>query len=298
MEERRFLRWRNSQREKTSRSAMRPSSGWLPVVCCCPRIRPCLATMARGASTPPPSCTATTTAAPGRRPPPGSSCRSAAPHGTARRADGRRPRSHGDAQPARHAAPLRVHRRRGALVRAEKHRPGVARILPGTHPHPFDGRSAHDLEQQLRPRLPLALRQAQPADRRRVERPRADLAACGDIETDPQCAFSNPGCRFTRDGKAILNYWTCEYLPNWAMQDVIDLRVAVIDTAWFYGESVGAAAPQDIEWRQLPRSRRASPARCARWRRREDRLCDLVPGRATGPRGRRGPGTWLCGFTR
>ncbi len=68
-----------------------------------------------------------------------------------------------------------------------------------------------------------------------------------DIETDPKRAFSNPGCRFTRDGRAILNYWTCEYLPNWAMQDVIDLRVAVIDTAWFYGESVGAAAPQDVE---------------------------------------------------
>jgi sialidase-1 len=69
-----------------------------------------------------------------------------------------------------------------------------------------------------------------------------------DIETDPQRAFSNPGCRFTRDGRAILNYWTCEYLPDWRMQDVIDLRVAVIDTAWFYGEPVGASAPQDIEW--------------------------------------------------
>ncbi|MFN9602193.1 MAG: exo-alpha-sialidase, partial [Planctomycetota bacterium] len=34
-----------------------------------------------------------------------------------------------------------------------------------------------------------------------------------DIETDPSRAFSNPGCRFTRDGKAIVNYWTCEYLP-------------------------------------------------------------------------------------
>jgi sialidase-1 len=56
-----------------------------------------------------------------------------------------------------------------------------------------------------------------------------------DIETDPSRAFSNPGCRFTRDGKAIVNYWTCEYLPDWRMQDVIDLRVAVIDTAWFYG---------------------------------------------------------------
>lgn len=57
-----------------------------------------------------------------------------------------------------------------------------------------------------------------------------------DIETDPRRAFSNPGCRFTRQGQAIVNYWTCEYLPNWAMQDVIDLRVAVIDKAWFYGE--------------------------------------------------------------
>lgn len=56
------------------------------------------------------------------------------------------------------------------------------------------------------------------------------------IEFDPSRAFSNPGCRFTRDGRAIINYWTCEYLPNWAMQDVIDLRVAVIDKSWFYGE--------------------------------------------------------------
>ena len=46
------------------------------------------------------------------------------------------------------------------------------------------------------------------------------------IETDPQRAFSNPGCRFTKNGQAIVNYWTCEYLPNWSMQDVIDLRVA------------------------------------------------------------------------
>lgn len=56
-----------------------------------------------------------------------------------------------------------------------------------------------------------------------------------DIEDDPNRAFSNPGCRFTSQGKAIVNYWTCEYLPDWAMQDVIDLRVAVIDTEWFYG---------------------------------------------------------------
>lgn len=55
-----------------------------------------------------------------------------------------------------------------------------------------------------------------------------------DIEDDPNRAFSNPGCRFTADGRAIVNYWTCEYLPDWAMQDVIDLRVALLDTAWFY----------------------------------------------------------------
>ena len=56
-----------------------------------------------------------------------------------------------------------------------------------------------------------------------------------DIEDDPTRAFSNPGCRFTRDGKAIINYWTCEYLPDWAMQDIIDLRVAIVDVDWFYG---------------------------------------------------------------
>jgi len=55
----------------------------------------------------------------------------------------------------------------------------------------------------------------------------------GDIETDPQRAFSNPGCRFTKQGRAIVNYWTCEYLPDWAMQDVIDLRVAVLEPEWF-----------------------------------------------------------------
>ena len=60
-----------------------------------------------------------------------------------------------------------------------------------------------------------------------------------DIETDPKRAFSNPGCRFLQDGTAILNYWTCEYLPNWAMQDVIDIRVAIIDTPWFYESTAG-----------------------------------------------------------
>ena len=57
-----------------------------------------------------------------------------------------------------------------------------------------------------------------------------------DIETDIRRAFSNPGCRFTRDGRAIVNYWTCEYLPNDHMQGVIDQRVAIIPTGWFYGK--------------------------------------------------------------
>ncbi len=62
------------------------------------------------------------------------------------------------------------------------------------------------------------------------------------IESDPRRAFSNPGCRFTRKGTAIVNYWTCEYLPDWAMQDVIDLRVAVIETAWFYGAPMATSS--------------------------------------------------------
>lgn len=57
-----------------------------------------------------------------------------------------------------------------------------------------------------------------------------------DIEADPNRAFSNPGCRFTHDGLAIVNYWTCEYLPGGHMQDVIDERIAIIETDWFYGK--------------------------------------------------------------
>jgi sialidase-1 len=55
------------------------------------------------------------------------------------------------------------------------------------------------------------------------------------IEDAPNRAFSNPGCRFVGD-TAIVNYWTCEYRPGWSMQDLIDLRVAIIDRAWFYGD--------------------------------------------------------------
>ncbi len=66
-----------------------------------------------------------------------------------------------------------------------------------------------------------------------------------DIETDPTRAFSNPGCRFTRNGQAILNYWTCEYKPDWAMQGKIDLRVAVIDKSWFYEDAPAAEGERD-----------------------------------------------------
>jgi sialidase-1 len=56
-----------------------------------------------------------------------------------------------------------------------------------------------------------------------------------DIESDPTRAFSNPGCRFLPDGRAVVNYWTCVYTESWAMCDIIDLRVAVIERDWFYG---------------------------------------------------------------
>ncbi|MBS0260328.1 MAG: exo-alpha-sialidase [Planctomycetes bacterium] len=64
------------------------------------------------------------------------------------------------------------------------------------------------------------------------------------IEDDPRRAFSNPGCRFTKNGQAILNYWTCEYLPDWSMQDIIDQRVAIIEKAWFYGPSSETQIPK------------------------------------------------------
>lgn len=55
-----------------------------------------------------------------------------------------------------------------------------------------------------------------------------------DIESNAQRAFSNPGCRFLSNGTAIINYWTCEYTSDGYMQDVIDLRVAIVNDSWFY----------------------------------------------------------------
>lgn len=57
-----------------------------------------------------------------------------------------------------------------------------------------------------------------------------------DIENDPLCAYSNPGCRFTQSGgAAVVNYWTCRYAEGGFMTDLIDERVALLDTDWFYG---------------------------------------------------------------
>jgi sialidase-1 len=55
------------------------------------------------------------------------------------------------------------------------------------------------------------------------------------IEDDPQRAFTNPGCCFTRDNRLILNYWTCPYDAQGKMLgDRIDLKLAIIDVDWFY----------------------------------------------------------------
>jgi sialidase-1 len=57
------------------------------------------------------------------------------------------------------------------------------------------------------------------------------------IETDPGYAFSNPGALVTRQGKVIVNYWASKYKFNGQMSNYpIDLKVAVIDIKWLYGE--------------------------------------------------------------
>ncbi len=57
------------------------------------------------------------------------------------------------------------------------------------------------------------------------------------IETDPACAFTNPGIAFTSTGKMIFNYWTSQYRPNGAMgDDRIHLKLAIADVAWLYDD--------------------------------------------------------------
>jgi sialidase-1 len=56
-----------------------------------------------------------------------------------------------------------------------------------------------------------------------------------DIETDPRAAFSNPGCTFTSWGTVLLNYWTCPYHSDDAMNThKIDLKLAIFPVEWLY----------------------------------------------------------------
>jgi sialidase-1 len=56
-----------------------------------------------------------------------------------------------------------------------------------------------------------------------------------DIETDPRAAFSNPGCTFTSWGTAVMNYWTCPYHPDDAMDTHrLDLKLAIFPVAWLH----------------------------------------------------------------
>lgn len=56
------------------------------------------------------------------------------------------------------------------------------------------------------------------------------------IDTDPTWAFSNPGCFFTKSGKAILVYWACRYnTQKWLMDvELVDLKAAIFDVDWLY----------------------------------------------------------------
>jgi hypothetical protein len=46
----------------------------------------------------------------------------------------------------------------------------------------------------------------------------------------------NPGACFTRNGHAIIHYWTCEYQPSGAMSNYpIHLKAAIVPIAWLYG---------------------------------------------------------------
>ncbi|MDD4772733.1 MAG: sialidase family protein [Eubacteriales bacterium] len=48
------------------------------------------------------------------------------------------------------------------------------------------------------------------------------------IETDPACAFTNPGGTWINNDRLFLTYWTCRYDKNWVMNGLIDLKLARI----------------------------------------------------------------------
>ena len=47
-----------------------------------------------------------------------------------------------------------------------------------------------------------------------------------DIETDPDCAFTNPAVTVTSTGLFLLNYWACKYTPEGLFGPLIDLKLA------------------------------------------------------------------------
>lgn len=47
-----------------------------------------------------------------------------------------------------------------------------------------------------------------------------------DLETDPNCVFSNFAVTWAKDGRCVLTYWTTRYLPSGRMGGTIDLKLA------------------------------------------------------------------------
>jgi sialidase-1 len=51
----------------------------------------------------------------------------------------------------------------------------------------------------------------------------------GDIETNRNWAYSNPGAYFLKNEKCVLNYWAVKYTPDWVMKGNIHLKLAIFD---------------------------------------------------------------------
>ena len=60
------------------------------------------------------------------------------------------------------------------------------------------------------------------------------------IEDDPRIEFSNIACSYTRDGRAVVTYFTSAYAdpdpPGRLGRSAMSLKAAMMDTTWFYGE--------------------------------------------------------------
>ena len=61
-----------------------------------------------------------------------------------------------------------------------------------------------------------------------------------DLEDDPAIEFSNISCSHTRDGRAILTYFTSPYddpnPPARLGRSALSLKAALVDVSWFYGQ--------------------------------------------------------------